>query len=53
MISMKRGAQDAVAAIAIDREARRLQREADAALVEAAGCSRLAGCPLQAISAAP
>lgn len=39
MIFMKHGAQDAVAAIAIDREARRLQKEADAALVEAAGCT--------------
>jgi hypothetical protein len=39
MICLRHGAQDALAAIEIDREARRNQREADAALVEAAGCS--------------
>lgn len=37
MISLKHGAQDALAAIEIDREARRLQREADAAKIRSGG----------------
>lgn len=38
VVSMSHAAQDARAAIAIDREARRLQREDDAVLVEQVGC---------------